>query len=120
VLATFHEKYEKLMSDYPDAKEMDPVRPSVDQIGKFVQNSPKMNDNDTKRKQLADSAEADRRTFCNVLLGQALFTGLYHMYTATYKEMRDSFQPSSIESGQEDVSQAEQNKRRKGGKKLWK
>jgi hypothetical protein len=35
------------------------------------------------------------------------------MYAATYKEMRDSLQPSSMESGQEDVSQAEQNKHRK-------
>jgi hypothetical protein len=35
------------------------------------------------------------------------------MYAATYKEMRDSLQPSSVESRQEDVSQAEQNKRRK-------
>jgi hypothetical protein len=33
------------------------------------------------------------------------------MYAATYKEMRDNLQPNSMELGQKDASQAEQNKR---------
>jgi hypothetical protein len=45
--------------------------------------------------------------------GQALFPGLFHMYAATYKEMRDSLQPSNMESGQQIVSQVQQNKGRK-------
>jgi hypothetical protein len=49
-----------------------------------------------------------------VLDGQALFTGLFHMYAATYKDMRDILQPSSKESGEKDSSQAERNKRWKG------
>jgi hypothetical protein len=67
-----------------------------------------MNENSAKWKQLADRAEADRHTPCKFVDGQALLTGLFHMYAATYKEMRDSLQPSSKESGQ-----AQQNKRRK-------
>jgi hypothetical protein len=38
--------------------------------------------------------------------------GFFHMYAATNKGMRDGLQPSSKESGEEDASQAEQNKRR--------
>jgi hypothetical protein len=34
------------------------------------------------------------------------------MYAAKYKEMKDNLQRSSMESGQQIVSQAEQNKRR--------
>jgi hypothetical protein len=56
---------------------------------------------------------ADRHTLCKYLEGHGLFTGLFYKYATTYKEMRDSTQPSSMELGQEDVSQAEQNKRRK-------
>jgi hypothetical protein len=104
LLASFHERYEKLMSDHPDAKKMDLVRASVVQIGQLVQNSPKMNGNGAKWKK---QTEADRRTFCKFLDSQALCTGLYHMYVATYKEMRDRFQPSNMESGQENVSQAD-------------
>jgi hypothetical protein len=40
--------------------------------------------------------------------GQALFSGLSHMYAATYKETRDSLQPSIMESEQENASQTEQ------------
>jgi hypothetical protein len=69
-----------------------------------------VNGNDARWKQPADRAEADMRTLCKFLDGQALFTGLFHMYAATDKEMRGSLQPSSTESGQKDVSQAEQNK----------
>jgi hypothetical protein len=38
------------------------------------------------------------------------------MYATTYKELRDSLQPSSKETGEEDAAQAEQNKRRKRDK----
>jgi hypothetical protein len=91
---------------------------SIVQIGQPVQNSPKVNGNGAKWKQLANRAEADRHTLCKFLDGQGLFTGICHIYAATYKEMRDGLQPSSIESGQEDVLQAEQNKCRKGERKL--
>jgi hypothetical protein len=40
-------------------------------------------------------------------------TDLFLMHAATYKEMWDSLQPSSIESKEEEVSQAEQSNRRK-------
>jgi hypothetical protein len=50
---------------------------------------------------------------CKFLDGQALFTGLFDMYAAMYKEMGDSLQSGSKESGQQDASQAEQNKCRK-------
>jgi hypothetical protein len=39
--------------------------------------------------------------------GQALFTTIFHMYEALCKEMRESLQLSSKESGQENISQAE-------------
>jgi hypothetical protein len=87
---------------------MNLVGVSIVQIGQLVQNSPKVNGNGAKWKQLADRGET-----CKFLDGQALFTGLFDMYEATYKEMRNSLQPSSIEQGQEDVSQTEQNKLRK-------
>jgi hypothetical protein len=72
------------------------------EIGHLVQNSSKVNGNGAKWKQLADRAVTDRRTLCKFLDGQALFTGLFHIYAATYKEMRDRLHPSSMESGQED------------------
>jgi hypothetical protein len=46
---------------------------------------------------LADRAEADRHILCKFLDAQALFTGLVHMYAATYKGMMHSLQPSSME-----------------------
>jgi hypothetical protein len=67
-------------------------------------------------KLLADRAEADRHIPCKFLDGQALFIGLFHAYAETYKGMRDSLQPSSMEWEEDDVSQAGQNKRRKGDK----
>jgi hypothetical protein len=107
----------KVNSDHPYAKkEVDLVRTSIVQIGQLLQDSLKVNDNGVKWKQLTDRAEADRNTLCKLLDGQALFTGLFRMYAATYKERRDSLQPSSMESGQEVASQAEQNKRRKRGR----
>jgi hypothetical protein len=66
-----------------------------------------------KWRELADRYEADRHTLCKFLDWQLLFTGFFHMYAATYKEMNNSLKPSSKKSGQEDASQAEQNKRRK-------
>jgi hypothetical protein len=91
LLASFDKRYEKLTSDHPDPKkEMDLVRASILQIGQLVQNSPQVNGNGTKWKQLADRAEADRHTLCKFLDGQALFTGLFHMYAATCKGMKDS------------------------------
>jgi hypothetical protein len=69
-----------------------------------------VNRNSTKWKQLVDRAEVDRHTLCKFLDGQVLLTSLFHMYAAAYKELRDSLQLSSKESGQEDVSQAEENK----------
>jgi hypothetical protein len=110
----FHERYEKLIADHPDAKkEMDQVRASIVQAGQLVQKSPKVNGKGADWKQLADRAEADRHTPCKFLDGHALFTGLFHMYAATYKEIWDSLQQSSMESGLEDVSQAEQKKNAK-------
>jgi hypothetical protein len=114
VLTSFGERWEKLIADHPDAKEeMDLLRVSVVWIEKLLQNSPKVNGNGAKWKQLADRAEASRHTICKFLDGQALFTGLIYMYTAPCKEMTTSLQPSSKELGQEDSSQAEQNNRRK-------
>jgi hypothetical protein len=72
-----------------------------------------VNRNGAKWKQLTNRAETDRHILCKFLDGQALFTGLFDMYATTYREMRGSLQPSSMEQGQEDVSQTEQNKIRK-------
>jgi hypothetical protein len=72
-------------------KEMDLVRTSIVQIEQLVQNSPKVNGNGTKWKQLAGIPQADRHTLCKFLDGQALFTSLFHIYAATYKEMRTAF-----------------------------
>jgi hypothetical protein len=47
--------------------------------------------------------------------GQELFAGLFHMYAAAYKDLRDRLQPSNKESGEEVVLQEKQNKRRKRG-----
>jgi hypothetical protein len=79
-------------------------------MSQFVQNSPKVNGNGTKWKQLMDRAEANRHTLCKFIDAQALFTGLFHMYAAVCKEMRDSLQLSIEESGQEGVLQVEHNK----------
>jgi hypothetical protein len=46
----------------------------------------------------------------HLLDGQTLFTGLFHMYAAIYKEKRDNSDSSIMESGQENVSTAEENK----------
>jgi hypothetical protein len=111
MLSSFHERYEKLIVDHPDAKkEMDLVRASTVKIGQLVQNSPKVNGNGAKWKRLDNRTQADGRTPCKFLDGQALFTGLFHTYAATCKEMRDSLQPCSMESGQKDILQVEQNK----------
>jgi hypothetical protein len=83
---------------------MDVALAPIVKIGHLVQNSPKVNGNGAKWKQLADIAEADRHTLCKFLDAQALFTGLVHMYAATCKEMRDNLQPSNKVSGQKDVS----------------
>jgi hypothetical protein len=85
------------------------MRAPVIQIAQLVQNSLKVNGNGAKWKQLSDRAEADRHILCKFLDGQALFVILFHTYAVTYKEMRDSLQPSRKESGQEDVSQGERN-----------
>jgi hypothetical protein len=90
VLASFHERYERLMADSPDVKkDIDLVHASIVQRGQLVQNSPKVNGNEAQWKQPADRAEYDRYTLCQSLDSQALFTGLVHMYAVTYKEMRD-------------------------------
>jgi hypothetical protein len=48
----------KLTANNPDAKkEMDLVRASVVQIGQLILNSPKVNGNDAKCKQIVDRAE---------------------------------------------------------------
>jgi hypothetical protein len=53
VLASFRERYEKLIANHLDAKkEMDLVGASMVQIGQLVQNSPKVNGNGAKWKQL--------------------------------------------------------------------
>jgi hypothetical protein len=99
VLASFDDRNEKLTAAHPDAKkEVDLMRASIVQIGQLVQNSPKVNGNGARWKQLVDRAEADRHTLCQFLDPQALFTGLFHTYAPTYKEMGDSLQPSSMES----------------------
>jgi hypothetical protein len=72
-------------------KEMDLMRISIVQIGQLVQNSPNVNGNGAKWKQLADSPEADRHILCKFLDGQEPIMGLFHMYAATYKEMRTAF-----------------------------
>jgi hypothetical protein len=72
-----------------------------------------VNGNGTEWKQLSNRAEADRHNHHKFLDGHVLFTGIFHMYAATYKEMRDSFQWSSKESGEQVASQAEKNKLRK-------
>jgi hypothetical protein len=101
----------KINSDHSDAKkEMDLVRVSVVQIGQVVQNSPSVNGNGSKWEQLVDRVGANRHTLHKFLDGRASFTGLFHMYATTYKEMGESLQLSSMESEQEVVSQAEQNK----------
>jgi hypothetical protein len=112
VLASFDKRYEKLIADHPDAKkEMDLVRVSIVRTGQLVQNSPKVNGNGPKWKQLADKAEADRQNLCKFLDGQALFTGVFLTYVATYMQMRGSIQPSSKKSGHEDASQAQKKKK---------
>jgi hypothetical protein len=78
---------------------MDLVRASIVQIGYLAQNSSEVNGNSVEWKQLADSAEEDRHTLCKFLEGQSIFTGLFNIYAETCKEMRDSIQPSSKESG---------------------
>jgi hypothetical protein len=106
LLALCRQRFAKSIADHPNAKEeVDLVRASR------VQNSPKADGNGAKWKELADRAEGNMRTVCKFLDGQALFTGLFHMYAATYKEIKDGLHPHSIESGQEDVSQTDQNKR---------
>jgi hypothetical protein len=68
VLTSFNERYEKLIADHPDTKkEMDLVQASIVQIGHLVQNLPKVNENGAKWKQLANRAEAGRRTICKFL-----------------------------------------------------
>jgi hypothetical protein len=102
VLASFHDRYETLTADHPDAKkEMALLGPTAVQIGQLVQNSPKVNGNGAKWIQLAERAEADRHTLCMFLDGRALFAGLFHMYAATFKEMRDNLKPIIKEYGQE-------------------
>jgi hypothetical protein len=49
ILASFNERYEKLIANHPDTKkEMDPVQAPIVQIGQLVQNSPKVNGNGDK------------------------------------------------------------------------
>jgi hypothetical protein len=62
-----------------------------------------VNGNGATWKQPTDRAEANIHTLWRFLDPQASFTGLFEMYAATYKEMRDCLKPSSKESGQEDV-----------------
>jgi ribosomal protein L17 len=101
------------LADHQDIKKkMDQVRPSVVQIEQLVTNSPNANANSAKWKQLANRAEAERRTLCKFIDGQALFACLFHTYAATYKETRDSFN-RAVNSGQQVASQAEQNKPRR-------
>jgi hypothetical protein len=70
VLASFDERYEKLITDHPDAKkELDLVRGFVVQIWQLVQNSPEVNGNGAQSKRLAD-----RHTLYKFLDGQAVFT----------------------------------------------
>jgi hypothetical protein len=84
VLASFDEGYEKLIADHLDAKkDVDLVRASILQRGQLVQNSPKLDGNGAKWKQLGDSADIYRHNFCKFLDGQAIFTGLFHIYAAT-------------------------------------
>jgi hypothetical protein len=110
MLTSFNE-YEKLIENHPDTKkEMDLVQASIVQIGQLVQNLPKVNGNSTKWKQLVNRAEANRHTFCKFPDIQVLFIGLFHMYAATYKKIKGSFQQSSKELGQENDSQPEENK----------
>jgi hypothetical protein len=108
-LTSFDERYGKVIADCLDVKkEVDLVQASIVQIGQLVQNLPKVNGNGAKWKQLVDRAEADRHTFCKFLNGQMLYTSLFHTYAGAYREMRDS-----LGLGQEDASQAEQNKHQK-------
>jgi hypothetical protein len=46
LLASFHDRYGKLIADHPDAKkDLDLLRASVAQIGQLIQNSPEVNGN---------------------------------------------------------------------------
>jgi hypothetical protein len=93
--------FEKFIVYKLDAKkETNLVRTSVVQIGQTVQNSSKVSGNSAKWKQLVDSAEADRQA---LLDGQALVIGSFHVYVATYTDVKNSLQQSSKESGQEDA-----------------
>jgi hypothetical protein len=99
------------MTDAKEEKNL--VWASIVQIGQLVQNSPEVNGYGAKFEQQAGKADADRHTLCKFLDGQAPFTSQFHKNAATEKEKRDILQPSSEELGQENPSEAEQNKRRK-------
>jgi hypothetical protein len=62
MLASFSERYEKVIADHLDVEEMDLVCTSIVQIGQLVQKSPKVNGNDAKWTQLVDEAETDTHT----------------------------------------------------------
>jgi hypothetical protein len=115
MLTTFHERYEKLMSDHQAAKKMELVRPSVDQIGQPVQNSHKMNGNGAKWKQLADTAEADRRTFCT--------DGVYRLVSRVCRNIQGNevkllTEQYGIVTGRYFANRTKQST--KGEQKLWK
>jgi hypothetical protein len=61
VIASFSERYD------------------IVRTGQLVQNSPKVNDNGAKWKQLTDRAEADRYTFCK-LLALSRQTSIYNRH----------------------------------------
>jgi hypothetical protein len=98
VLASFNGKYEKIIADHPDVKDIDLVRASMAKIGSL-----RVNGNGAKSKQRTELKP----------------TGTPYKFMTVQvqrKEMRDSLQQCNKECGQEDTSQVEQNKHRKRDK----
>jgi hypothetical protein len=97
MLVSFIQRYEKLIADHPDAEtKMDLMRAFVVQIGQLVQNSSRMNGivpgGNNKRTELKPKGIPSASFWMDRRYIPAYFT-------ATYKKMRDSLQPSRKESG---------------------
>jgi hypothetical protein len=102
VLASFDKQYETLIAKNPDAtKEINLIQTGLIKIGQLIHTSPQQNGNDATWKRLVDKAESEKSVLCKHLDGKVLSTGMLRLYTATHREMEESFLPECAQGKEE-------------------
>jgi hypothetical protein len=85
ILASFQRNIDKLTGEHPESiGGIELIHSGLIIIGQLIHISPCVNGNGAQWKAIITRAEAERAVLCKHLEGQALFTGMLHLYAAIH------------------------------------